>query len=153
MSPEQYITSENAKKIFPNLNFENYLDLTDENISISEDFIINNFRVFSPKKWGIQTLKNEYKNIKMFHNLPGYYYSQYEQLNDYKKFCDNSIILYKNNIIEYLYHIDNFAPLRKHVFRFLDKSLWRKPSEIISIIVYFIKFVLSLAKEITCKKK
>ena len=153
MSPEQYITSENAKKVFQNLKFDNYLDITDENIKISENFIINNFRVFTPKEWGISILKEEYKTVKMHIHSPFIYYSRTEQLKDYKKYCDNTIETTEMQFLQKLYDIKYFEALRKHFISFIYCKPIKKISEFISTMTYLFKFLFSLIKELIWKQK
>jgi len=153
MSPEQYIVSENAKKVFKNFNFENYLDINEENIKISENFIINNFRVFSQEEWGIVTQKKLYKNIKMFFNPYYIYYSKEEQLKDYNKYCDSTATIKKIKFLDYFYKIKNFLPLRKHFLKLIFCPLYKKPSEFISTVSYSIKFLFSILGDLLCKKK
>lgn len=153
MSPEQYITSVNAQKVFQNLKFDNYLNITDENIQISEDFIINNFRVFSQKEWGISTLKEEYKTIKMCVHSPFIYYSKAEQLKDYKKYCDNTIEISETEFLQKLYGTKYYESLRKHFLQLISCKPTKKPTELISTVSYLFKFVFSLIKERVWKKK
>ena len=153
MSPEQYITSVNAKKVFNNLKFDNYLDITDENIKISENFIINNFRVFTPKEWGISILKEEYKTVKMHIHSPFRYYSRSEQLKDYKKYCDNTIETTEMQFLQKLYDIKYFEALRKHFISFIYCKPIKKISEFISTMAYLFKFLFSLIKELIWKQK
>ena len=153
MSPEQYITSVNAKKVFNNLKFDNYLNITDENIQISENFIINNFRVFTQKSWGILTLKEEYKTIKMYAHSPFIYYSNAEQLKDYKKYCDNTIETTEIQFLQKLYDIKYFEALRKHFISFIYCKPIKKISEFISTMAYLFKFLFSLIKELIWKQK
>lgn len=141
MSPEQYITFENAKKIFKNLNFENYLDINNENISLSEDFIINNFIVYSSQQWGIYPLKKQYKNIRMNIKNPITYYSNFEQLKDYKKYCDNSVKLFNIEWLEMVYENKFYNSLRKHFFSLIYCKPSRKFSEIFSTLFYLHKFL------------
>lgn len=151
MSPEQYIISENAKKVFKNLNFENYLDITEENIQISEDFIINNFRIFSEKEWGFSSYKKEYKNIKMFLRAPYVYYSKFEQLKDYKKYCDKNANIKDENL--FLYRIPYYEKLRKHFLQIFFCPFCKKFSEMVSIFYYLLKFTFTFFKGRVCKKK
>lgn len=141
MSPEQYITFENAKKILKNLNFENYLDINNENISLSEDFIINNFIVYSSQQWGIYPLKKQYKNIRMNIKNPITYYSNFEQLKDYKKYCDNSVKLFNIEWLEMVYENKFYNSLRKHFFSLIYCKPSRKFSEIFSTLFYLHKFL------------
>lgn len=152
MSPEQYITSTNTKKVFKNINFDNYLDVTDENIKYSEDFIINNFRVFSASKWGITTQKNLYKNIHMKVYCPFDYYSELEQLIDYQKYCDKSFNCKKQIFLNKLWQIKYYPQLRKHFFSIYYTKPSKKLSEILSTIIYFTLFIFTLPKEIYSKK-
>ena len=151
MSPEQYLTSENAKKIIKNFDFKNYLDITPENIEISEKFIINNFRVFSEREWGIKTSKELYKNIMMFINSPFNYYSKLEQLEDYKKYCLK--IVTKNKFERFPYNVKYYERLRKHFLYFIYSPFNKKVSELISTTFYLTKFLFVLTKELLCKKK
>ena len=153
MSPEQYFTSSNAAKVFKNLKFDNYLDITPENVGISEDFIINNFRVFSQKEWGISTLKKEYKDIKMYINSPFVYYSKIEQLHDYKKYCNISAIIKESEFTKKMYNIQYYDALRKHFFRLLYGRLAKKFAEFFSVVFYFYLFLSALIKELLCRKK
>ena len=83
MSPEQYITSENAKKIFPSLKFDSYLDITREGLLCSDKFIFNNFLFFSPFEWGIEIAKEQYRYIDMKYEYDGAdYYNKTSVLND-----------------------------------------------------------------------
>ena len=151
MSPEQYFTSENAKKIIKNLDFKNYLDITSENINISEGFIINNFRVFSTSEWGIETNKKLYKKIKMFMHSPFNYYSKSEQLKDYKKYCLKVNV--NENTEQFPYNIKYYEQLRKHFLHLIYDSFNKKFSEFLSTIFYLIKFLFALTKEVLCGKK
>lgn len=153
MSPEQYFTSANAAKVCGDLCFGNYLDITPENIKISEDFIINNFRVFSQKEWGISTLKEEYKTIKMCVHSPFIYYSKAEQLKDYKKYCDNTIEISETVFLQKLYGTKYYESLRKHFLQLIYCKPTKKTTELISIVSYLFKFVFSLIKEREWKKK
>lgn len=147
MSPEQYFTSANAAKVFKGLKFENYLDITPENIRISEDFIINNFRVFSQKEWGIYSLKEQYKNVIMFANPPFTYYTKIEQLLDYKKYCNPSAKVPNIDFWESIYKKRYFSSFRKHCIQLVFCNFSRKPSELLSVISYFLKFLYNLIKE------
>lgn len=153
MSPEQYITSMNAKKVFKDFNFEHYLDVTDENIRISEDFIINNFRVFSQKEWGISSLKLRYKYVKMFVHSPNLYYSKNESLIDYKKYCDNSIEIKNVEFLQKLCNKKYYESLRKHFFEVIYSKPSKKLTEFISLIYYLFKFLFYLAKDALYTKK
>lgn len=153
MSPEQYFTSSNAAKVFEDLNFEHYLDVTEKNIKQSEDFIINNFRVFSGNEWGIKPLKKQYKDIMMSANNPFTYYSMFEQQKDYKKYCDNSDAIKDYKFIKTLYNLKYFEPLKKHFFRLIYTSPLKKPTELISTISYLLKFLFFAIKGELCKKK
>ncbi len=154
MSPEQYFTSSNAAKVFKNLKFENYLDITPENIRISEDFIINNFRVFTQKEWGISTLKNQYKNQKMLVWLPFTYYSNSEQKKDYKRYCDPSAAYKELKLLSKLYNLKYFEQLRKHFLQFaMLPPFYKKPEALFSTIYYLVLFTSSLIKESLCRKK
>lgn len=149
MSPEQYITSENARKIIKDLNFENYLDTSDENTKISEDFIINNFVVFSAKEYGVASLKEQYKDTKMFIQSPFTYYSKLEQWKDYKKYCDNSVKIPQVEFVQNLYRKKYYHSLKKHFLLFVYSRPLRKFVELASIIYYLFKFT----KELLCKEK
>lgn len=65
MSPEQYITSSNAKKTQRISNFETYLDTSKVIMKDSDLFILSNFVCFSVDEWGIKIQKEQYRNIKM----------------------------------------------------------------------------------------
>lgn len=154
MSPEQYFVSQNAMKIFSDLDFQNYLDINEKNIKISEDFIINNFRVFSKSEWGIYTTKKLYKDINMSCRNPFSYYSLLEQQKDYKKYCDSSADIKNIERLERLYQNKNYVSLRKHFLQFLYCKPKIKIGELFSTIIYCIKFLLSIFKEILlCRKK
>ena len=153
MSPEQYFTSVNAVKVFKDLKFNNYLDVTEDNIIISEEFIINNFRVFSQKEWGISTLKEEYKTIKMSVHSPFIYYSKVEQLKDYKKYCDNTAEILELDFLQKLYDTKYYESLRKHFLQLIFCKPTKKFTELISTISYLFKFVFSLIKEQEWKKQ
>ena len=146
MSPEQYITSQNAKKVFPNLKFENYLDTSDENTEISEKFIINNFRIFSQKEWGIKNNKKAYKNVTMLMRSPFSYYSNIAQKEDYKKYCDSEYTYNENNYIKAIHDLPYFESLRKHFIQFIYCKFHKKLSEFISIIAYSFKFLIHLVR-------
>ena len=148
MSPEQYITSLNALKVFKDLKFENYLNVTPQNITVSEDFIINNFIVFSQKTWGIKTLKKIYKYNKMFFQSPFNYYSDIEQAKDYKKYCDLHAKISKYNFMEKLYDMEYFESLRKHFLILLYGHPVKKTGELLSVIFYLVKFIFSMVKSI-----
>lgn len=153
MSPEQYFTYSNALKIFEKLKFENYLDVNSENIKISEDFIINNFRIFSPKVWGIYSLKKQYKRTNMEARNLFSYYSYLTQKSDYKKYCDFEIDTSDIDFFYKLYNIKYFEQLRKHFVLISSVSLDKKLVELFSLLLYLFKFLYSLFKEIICKKK
>lgn len=154
MSPEQYFTSSNAAKVFKNLKFDNYLDITPENVGISEDFIINNFRVFSQKEWGISTLKKQYKNQRMLSWLPFTYYSKSEQKKDYKRYCDPSAAYKELKFLSKLYRLKYFEQLRKHFLQFaILPPLSKKPEALFSTLYYLFLFLSSLIKELLCRKK
>ncbi len=153
MSPEQYFTYSNALKVFKDLKFENYLDVYDENTRISEDFVINNFRVFAPEQWGIYTLKKQYKGTVMRSKNIFEYYSEQEQKKDYKKYCDDSFEIKDVVFWEKLYKIKYFEQLRKHFVLLLFGSPKKKPIELVSTFLYFCKFLFSLCVEVLCLKK
>ena len=153
MSPEQYFTSVNAAKVFNDLKFNNYLGVTEDNIRISEEFIINNFRVFSQKEWGISTLKEEYKTIKMCVHSPFIYYSKAEQLKDYKKYCDNTAEILELDFLQKLYDTKYYESLRKHFLQLIYCKPTKKITELISTISYLFKFIFSAIKECGWKKK
>ena len=153
MSPEQYFTSVNAVKVFKDLKFNNYLDVTADNIRISEEFIINNFRVFSQKEWGISTLKEEYKTIKMCVHSPFVYYSKAEQLKDYKKYCDNTAEILELDFLQKFYDTKYYESLRKHFLQLIYCKPTKKITELISTISYLFKFIFSAIKECGWKKK
>ena len=153
MSPEQYFTYSNALKVFKDLKFENYLDVNSQNIEISEDFIINNFRVFSPKEWGIYSLKKQYKKTNMEARNLFSYYSYLSQKKDYKKYCDNSINIEDVELFEKLYNIKYFEQLRKHFILINSVSPIKKVTELFSVLLYLSKFLYTLFMEVICKKK
>ena len=153
MSPEQYFTYSNALKVFNNLKFENYLDVNPENITISENFIINNFRVFSSTEWGIFTLKKQYSGTIMQARNQFMYYSLAEQKKDYKKYCDNSYEIKDVEFLENLYKIKYFEQLRKHFVLLRLSNPEKKLVELVSTFFYFGKFLFSLPGEVICRKK
>jgi len=153
MSPEQYFTSSNAKKVCKELSFRDYLDVNDENVNISETFIINNFRVFSPKEWGIVSLKKQYKHVNMICRTPFSYYSRFEQLKDYKKFCHPNIVIKPQRLSDLLWTFPYYENLRKHFWGILYCSPGKKISELISLLYYLLLFIFSLIKEVICKRK
>ena len=153
MSPEQYFTYSNALKVFKNLKFENYLDVNAENIKISEDFIINNFRIFAPEEWGIYSLKKQYKRTNMEARNLFSYYSYLTQKKDYKKYCDSSIEIKDVEFFEKLYEIKYFEQLRKHFVLIRVVSPEKKIFEIFSLLLYLFKFLYILFMEVLCKKK
>ena len=144
MSPEQYITSANAAKVFPSLNFETYLDRTDENTQISEEFIINNFRIFSAKDWGMACLKIPYNTYNIAVNSPFDYYSDVEQNLDYKKYCDPSIEIPDYKFLKQVFSLKYFESLRRHFLQLIFCPWIRKPSEIASTALYFFLFLFAL---------
>ena len=89
MSPEQYITSENARKIFNNMTFSEYSKFSLSDVEISEMFIINNFCIFPLRSLGFEIQKGLYKNIVMRDVfLPYMYYSESEQQRDCAKYVN-----------------------------------------------------------------
>lgn len=147
MSPEQYITSANAAKVFPSLNFETYLDRTDKNTQISEEFIINNFRIFSAKDWGMACLKIPYNTYNIAVNSPFDYYSDVEQKLDYKKYCDPSIEIPDYKFLKQVFSLKYFESLRRHFLQLIFCPWIRKPSEIASTALYFFLFLFALIKK------
>lgn len=152
MSPEQYIVSQNAKKIFSEFDFNHYLDVNKDNIKVSEQFIINNFRVFSQKQWGIYTQKKLYKNVKMFCLNPFDYYSEVEQIKDYNKYLNSNIQIKYMKFLEWLYRNKYYEKFKKHFFQLIFGNLSKKISELISTMYYFFKFILSILKENNTQK-
>lgn len=153
MSPEQYFISSNALKVFNNLKFENYLDVNDENTRISEDFIINNFRVFAPEQWGIYTLKKQYRGTVMRSKNIFEYYSAEEQKKDYQKYCDTSYSIKDVEFLERLYKIKYFQQLRKHSVLLTVCTTKKKMPEFFAVIWYLTKFLFAVSKEVLCSKK
>lgn len=151
MSPEQYITSMNAKKVFENFEFSNYLDINFKNIEDSENFIINNFRIFSKRQWGIYSLKKLYKDIDMTILNPTLYYSQTEQLYDYQKYSklDKTVVKQESR----LYQLEYFENLRKHFLLLFicECSLNKKFSELFSFVYYLWMFNFALIRNYLCK--
>lgn len=148
MSPEQYITSKNAQKVFPQLTFNNYLDLTENNIKISEDFIINNFRIFTAEEWGIKILKQEYTNICTQTLNPLDYYSKWIQIEDYNKYCNGNLSNRGYLILKSLYSIKYFENVQKHIVQIFTIKWNKKIGEIISAIYYLIKFTPNLIRSL-----
>ena len=138
MSPEQYIVSKNAQKVNSSIEFKNYLDVNNCNTKISEAFIINNFVVFSPSKWGIFTQKDIYRNINLGGMLPSYYYSRYEQNKDYVQYCLSNCTFFDDLLYSKCYSISAFHSLIKHVEKFNRCSLFKKKKHIIPILYYLI---------------
>lgn len=153
MSPEQYFTYSNALKVFKDLKFENYLDINPENIKISEDFIINNFRIFSPKEWGISSLKKQYKRTNMEARNLFSYYSYLTQKKDYKKYCYPELDTKDVEAFEKLYKIKYFEQLRKHFILINSASPVKKIAECFSVFLYSNKLLCTLFKEVVCKKR
>ena len=153
MSPEQYIVSQNAKKVFSELNFNHYLDVNEDNIEVSEKFIISNFRVFSQKQWGIFPQKEIYKDRKMFYFTDYEYYSEFEQLRDYNKYCKSNIHVDKIKFLENLYKIKYYTSLRKHFLQLIFSKSSKKIPELISTIAYLIRFLFSLIKLINIQNR
>ena len=112
MSPEQYITSSNARKIIPDILFCEYSKFSDRDIYFSELFTINNFYVVSLETIGAYIEKDIYKGIKMNRLfLPHMYYSVSEQDKDYKKYICNSSTLPTNNSSIYKIYPVSAKPL------------------------------------------
>jgi len=95
MSPEQYITCENAKKVFKTLRVRDCLDWREEVISASDQFIVNNFLVKSIKEWGIRIEKKPYKGRTIYSSsitVNGAWLG-IAWLECYQKYCDPEFIL------------------------------------------------------------
>lgn len=85
MSPEQYITSTNARKQFgEKIFFPDYTRFNDQDVLLSMKFIVDNFNILSLNELGVINLKNEYRNIFMKRDFPpSYYYSELDRQIDY----------------------------------------------------------------------
>ena len=85
MSPEQYITSTNARKQFGDkIFFPDYTHFNDQDVLLSQKFIGDNFNILSLDELGVVNLKNEYRNISMERDFPfSYYYSELDRQIDY----------------------------------------------------------------------
>lgn len=147
MSPEQYLTSLNAAKVFKDLKFTDYLDINEETIRFSEAFIINNFRLFSAKKWGISILKKPLNTYNISVLPPFSYYSEIEQKRDYKKYCEPSAKIPNYKFLEQIYSLKYFEILRRHFLQLIFCPWIRKPSEIASTALYFFLFLFALIKK------
>ena len=95
MSPEQYLTSECAKKHFKEIKFDDILDYNDKNIEQSEKFIVNNFFILTPEDFGIINQKPFYLQLKIERDdlCQDGVYTYQSYFNDYKKYCDPSFVI------------------------------------------------------------
>ena len=136
MSPEQYITSENAKKIYPDLEIESRLDWRKEVLNCSDEFIVNNFIIKNIKEWGIVTQKENYKNhtIKTYTVTAKGAWLGKNWLLDYQKYCNPNFVLpFKYTWKEDL-HIQKYVNhFQKHFCNF-----WRPVSLFLRWINHFI---------------
>jgi len=147
MSPEQYIISENAKKVFHKLKVHSYLDTRPEVLEASEKFIINNFIVKSIPEWGIKIMKDDYKNKRIFsfdYCLEGAYLGK-NQFIDYKKYIDPKFVLpFKYTYKDVLKIEKDSVHFRKHLHSayFPVRTILRYIGEILSVVFYTVKIVL-----------
>lgn len=96
MSPEQYITVSNAKKVKAGTTFNTYQDISKSIIKESDLFILNNFVCFSVLDWGIKIQKRQYKNIDMFYEYSSLDYFHKHLLTDNSKIFED--LFYRNDI-------------------------------------------------------
>lgn len=121
MSPEQYVTSENAKKVFKYLKVKHCLDWRKKVVIASNKFIVNNFYVLSIKDWGIKTLKKQYTNKTIDKTIckNGAWVGK-NWLLDYQRYCNPIFII----PIRYTWQDDLHLPkyikkFQKHWERFI----------------------------------
>ncbi len=95
--PEQYLGVEYARKLFPDLTFDNCLETQDVDIIKSEKFLVNNFTILDPMQFGMVSQKEYYDTLSQrLYTAPDYIwngiYRQNVYENDYKKYCDSAYI-------------------------------------------------------------
>lgn len=148
MSPEQYITCENAKKVFKTLRVRDCLDWREEVISASDQFIVNNFLVKSIKEWGIRIEKKPYKGETVYSpsiTVNGAWLG-IVWLECYQKYCDPEFILSLKYRWKRDLHIQKYvARFNKKLERLLNPRItFLKRTEcLVGCLFYGIKTILS----------
>ena len=102
--PEQYFAQEFFTKYFPQMERDNYLSYTPEQVKLSRLLFVNNIIPCGFNEIGIYSLKKVYSKLskhinKIFITSSFGLYSYEKFLYDYKKYCDDSYkIPLKNKI-------------------------------------------------------
>ena len=144
MSPEQYITSENAKKIYKNLTFKHYLDINKTNLNLSERFIINNYTIVNLYKLGFISLKENYHKTYINQKIG---INNLSQLCDYTIYIENKHINPLTNLRIKLNSVKSIQRLKKHIFSLkidiydLKKNISNFFSDLCAIIYYIFAFM------------
>ena len=89
--------------------------------------------------------------MKMFLFAPYVYYSKFEQLKDYKKYCDKNANIKDEKL--FLYKIPYYEKLRKHALQIFFSPFYKKLSAMVSIFYYLLKFTFTFFKGGVCRKK
>ncbi|MBE5827898.1 MAG: hypothetical protein E7305_00380 [Butyrivibrio sp.] len=131
--PEQYIGVQYAKKLYPELKFDNCLEYDYVDAIQSEKFIVNNFIILDPLQFGLISEKKYYDKIsRHIDRVPEYVwnglYRNYIYKQDYKKYLDSN---YKIGID----WIEKKRRIRRLIIKILKPQTIRKPF-ILQDIIY-----------------
>lgn len=149
MSPEQYMVSENAKKVYPNLKFKHCLDINEDVIEASSQFIVNNFLIKNINEWGIITQKSQYKKARIKKSK---YWRNGAWLNenwllDYQKYCDNNYILPLKYTFVETFHLEKYTKkLNKNWNKVITpiKILGNMLCGVVNCIIYTVCIILKV---------
>lgn len=101
-SPEQYLFYTTAKKKFPHLSFEHYLDVTREKEDFSRRVMVNNFVILDYRQWHISMPKYQHT----IGTVPYGQTSHAQWQEDYKTYCDPSFRLsWRQCLFKYIHLI------------------------------------------------
>lgn len=136
--PEQHIGISCLRKNGVKFNCENYSDLSDENLKLSEQFFANNFVILDYENYGIKFLK--YNPYKWDYKKQMTYFLWLEI---YKKYCDKEFKYPLSYKISNSNLAGKFEKLFKHIKK-LKECFLDFCSEMFSCIFYIIKIVIQI---------
>lgn len=89
-APEQYLAVSFVKKYYPQLQFDDWTDFSEDNINLSNNFIYNNFIFLSFEQSGVWAEKhaNTILNENLFYGIINHYYFQ----KMYQEYCEKLYI-------------------------------------------------------------